>query len=124
VDFIRRARYLGYTLHEIAQIFEEAAREKSPCPLVRDLIRRHIVENRERLDEVLEVQSRMEQALAQWATMPDGIPDGDSVCRLIESIETPDLSSKEEKIGTNPDWQGNKPTTFKLFAEKSHGEER
>lgn len=99
VDFIRRARYLGYTLHEIAQIFEEAAREKSPCPLVRDLIRRHIVENRERLEEVLELQSRMEQALAQWATMPDGVPDGDSVCRLIESIETPDLLSKEEKIG-------------------------
>ncbi|MVF23043.1 MerR family transcriptional regulator [Methylocaldum sp. BRCS4] len=99
VDFIRRARYLGYALQEIAQIFEEAGRGKSPCPLVRDLIQRHIAENRKRLEEVLELQSRMEQALAQWATMPDGVPDGDTVCRLIESIENPDLLSTEKKAG-------------------------
>ncbi|HWO99704.1 MAG TPA: MerR family transcriptional regulator [Methylococcus sp.] len=101
VDFVRRARYLGYTLQEIAQIFEEAERGKSPCPLVRDLIQRHIFENRKRLDESMELQIRMERALAQWATMPDGVPDGDSICRLIESIETPSsLISKEEKTAT------------------------
>jgi hypothetical protein len=28
----------------------------------------------------------MEQALREWADKPDGIPDGDSVCYLIESF--------------------------------------
>jgi hypothetical protein len=30
----------------------------------------------------------MEQALEQWKFMPNGIPDGNSVCHLIESIES------------------------------------
>lgn len=29
----------------------------------------------------------MEQALAQWQTMPDSMPDGDSICRLIKSFD-------------------------------------
>jgi len=29
----------------------------------------------------------MEKALEQWRQMLDGIPNGDSVCHLIESIE-------------------------------------
>jgi hypothetical protein len=32
------------------------------------------------------LQKRMEQALEQWADMPDGVPDGHSVCHLIESF--------------------------------------
>jgi hypothetical protein len=28
----------------------------------------------------------MEQALTQWSDMPDGVPDGHSVCHLIESF--------------------------------------
>jgi hypothetical protein len=31
------------------------------------------------------LQTRMEQALLQWADKPDGVPDGHSVCHLIES---------------------------------------
>jgi DNA-binding transcriptional MerR regulator len=101
VSFICRARHLGYKLQEITQIFEDAERGKSPCPLVRDLIQRHISENRKRLEELMELQIRMERALAQWATMPDGVPDGDSICRLIESIENPNsLIVKEEETAT------------------------
>jgi len=36
---------------------------------------------------MLKLQIRMEKALKKWRQMPDGIPDGDSVCHLIESIE-------------------------------------
>lgn len=86
LNFIRRAKHLGYTLNEIKQIMQDAENGESPCPRVREILQRHIRENRERLDELLAIQSRMEQALKQWARMPDGIPDGHSVCHLIESF--------------------------------------
>lgn len=85
--FIRRAKHLGYTLGEIKQILEESRRGKSPCPLVRDIIQRRVRESRHRLDEERRLLKRMELALAKWREMPDGTPDGHSICRLIESFD-------------------------------------
>lgn len=83
--FIRQAKNLGYTLREIAGLFEESNRGDSPCPLAREIIARRVADNRKRLDEMLELQKRMETALAKWAKMPDKSPDGHTVCHLIES---------------------------------------
>jgi DNA-binding transcriptional MerR regulator len=86
VRFVRQAQSLGYTLKEIAQIFEESLRGKSPCPRVREIIKRRIKENRDKLAALVQLQTRMEQALAQWSKMSDGVPDGTMVCHLIESV--------------------------------------
>lgn len=86
LDFIRKAKNLGYSLKEIKQIISESQRGESPCPIVRDLIVHRIKENRARLEELMELQVRMEQALASWDHMPNGVPDGNSICYLIESI--------------------------------------
>lgn len=86
LHFIRQAKSLGYTLDEIAQIFHDSGRGRSPCPRVREIIRNRIAGNRVRLESLLELQQRMEHALARWETMPDGVPDGESVCHLIESV--------------------------------------
>ncbi len=87
LKFILRAKGLGFTLSEIGQILEHTKIHDSPCPLVRDLIARRIKENREKLDAMACLQIRMEKALAQWKEMPDGIPDGHSVCHLIEAMD-------------------------------------
>lgn len=83
--FIRQAKSLGYTLGEIAKIFHEASRRNSPCPMVRQIIASRIEENRSRLNELAALQKRMEQAVVEWSKLPDGKPDGESVCYLIES---------------------------------------
>jgi len=83
--FIRQAKSLGYTLGEIARIFHESSRGNSPCPMVRQIIEGRIEENGCRLNELAALQQRMEHALAEWAELPDGMPDGESVCYLIES---------------------------------------
>ena len=57
-----------------------------PCPRVREILMTRIKENRSHLEELMALQSRMEQALEQWKKMPDGVPDGHSVCHLIESV--------------------------------------
>ena len=87
--FVQKAKRLGYTLKEIKQIMHDADDAVSPCPRVRDILQRRIVENRQHLDELMALQVRMEQALVQWEHMPDGVPDGTSVCHLIESVMVP-----------------------------------
>ncbi|MGY6277273.1 MerR family transcriptional regulator [Methylomonas sp. MgM2] len=87
LDFIMKAKSLGYSLKEIEQILAESRKGKSPCPLVRELISRRIQDNRAHLEQLMELQIRMENALTSWKKMPNGIPDGNSICHLIESTE-------------------------------------
>ena len=85
VIFIRRAQSLGFELSEIAEIFEYSARKRSPCPLVREIIARRISENNQDLDALIALRERMKAALAKWRRMPDRIPRGGEICRLIET---------------------------------------
>ncbi len=54
--------------------------------MVRESINKRIKANRARLEQLMELQIRMEQALSEWATMSDGIPGEQSICQLIESF--------------------------------------
>lgn len=85
--FIRLAKQLGFTLSEIRRILQHGERHESPCQDVRKIIQNRIEENRKKIEEMTQLQARMESALALWKTMPDGEPDGHSVCHLIESFE-------------------------------------
>jgi len=87
LKFITRAKYLGYSLGDIAKIFKDCEKGKSPCPRVRKIIEQRIPENRNRLEQLMQLQQRMESALLQWDKLPDGIPDGNKICALIESFE-------------------------------------
>lgn len=89
MNFIRQAKQLGFSLQEIKQIFHHSEQGDSPCPLVRELLQQRITENEKKIAELTALQSRMERALTQWQTMPDGTPDGESVCCLIESLGEP-----------------------------------
>ncbi|WP_029131868.1 MerR family transcriptional regulator [Sedimenticola selenatireducens] len=87
IRFIRMAKHLGFTLNEIKQITQHADIGESPCDDVRKIIQHRIQENRVKIEEMMKMQVRMEQALELWKQMPDGVPDGNSVCHLIESVE-------------------------------------
>lgn len=84
--FVRQAKNLGYTLKEIKEIMHDVDDNTSPCPRVREILMKRITENRQHLDELMTLQIRMEHALGHWKKMPDGVPDGHSVCHLIESV--------------------------------------
>lgn len=88
LKFIRQAKDLGFTLHEIQEIMQDRDAGHSPCPRVRQILENRIVENRQRLDEMQALQQRMEDALTKWSKMTDGMPRGSSVCHLIESVDT------------------------------------
>jgi len=87
VKFIGRAKGLGFTLRDIQTIFDHSNDGRSPCPAVRDIIHQRIDENRDRLAQLNSLQRRMDDALSKWKSMPDGEPDGEAICHLIELID-------------------------------------
>lgn len=86
VRFIRAAKDLGFTLAEITQILDKAQHGNSPCPMVREIIVGHIEENRRKIKEMQKMQKKMENALKDWENLQDSMPNGTSVCHLIESV--------------------------------------
>lgn len=84
--FINSAKNLGFTLAEISQILEKAAHGESPCPSVRKIIVRRIAENRRKIKELQKLQKKMENALGEWENLTDSMPNGTSVCGLIEAV--------------------------------------
>ncbi len=86
VRFIKAAGNLGFSLSEIADILKEAKHGNSPCPMVREIIVRRIEENDRKIKAMQELQRKMEKSLKDWTKMKDSMPNGDSVCHLIESV--------------------------------------
>jgi DNA-binding transcriptional MerR regulator len=86
LHFIRQAKDLGFTLNEISSLLEQVKSGDSPCSNVRQLLERHIELNRAEIKRLQTMQIRMEDALVRWQHIPDGKPDEESLCPLIESI--------------------------------------
>jgi DNA-binding transcriptional MerR regulator len=86
VRFVRAAQNLGFTLAEIREILLRSRQHTTPCPLVRDVIEKRLRENRDRLTRVRALQERMEYASERWRHLPDGVPDGEIICALIEAV--------------------------------------
>jgi len=84
--FILKAKRLGFTLGEVRLVLEMSRKGKTPCPLVREVVRRRVAANTQDLAELIALQERMQSALRKWQRMPDGVPDGHSICRLIEAV--------------------------------------
>lgn len=86
LKFIMAAKDLGFTLAEITLILDKAEHGESPCPSVRKIIVQHIAENKRKIEELKKLQKKMENALRGWDKMQDSMPNGTSVCNLIESV--------------------------------------
>ena len=86
VRFIRRARWLGFTLKDVQAIFADADAGRSPCPEVREIIITRARQSDERLQDLQRLQRRVANAVAVWETLPDRRPDHDSLCHLIDTV--------------------------------------
>ncbi|MDP4547772.1 MerR family transcriptional regulator [Marinobacter sp. MDS2] len=94
--FARKARQLGFSLPEIRQILGQADEHHSPCPMVRDVFQHRLAEVDREIADLQQLRSRMVSALSAWQEMPDGTPDGQTICRLIEHWDDPATCSKKE----------------------------
>lgn len=84
--FIGRAKKLGFTLEEIRRILDQSRRRESPCPDVRDIVKRRAMEVAAQVETLAGMEKHMRRALRLWHRMPDGVPTGREICRLIESL--------------------------------------
>ena len=91
--FARKARQRGFSVREITAILGEADRHNSPCPQVRDLFAHKLNEVEQQLAELTALRDRMRAATAHWQSMPDGTPDGETICTLIEHWDTEPIDS-------------------------------
>lgn len=87
--FARKARQLGFSLPEIRSILNQADDHHSPCPLVREVFEQRLEDVEREIRELNQLRDRMKSALTAWQTMPDGTPDGHTICRLIEHWDEP-----------------------------------
>ena len=86
LGFILKAKRLGFTLGEVRMVLDMSRKGKTPCPLVREVVRRRVADNAHDLAELIALQERMQSALRKWRRMRDGVPDGQAICRLIEAV--------------------------------------
>lgn len=86
VRFIRKAKWLGFTINDIRMILNRADAGMSPCGTVRKIILDRLQENELRLKHLRDIQKRMEAAIESWDGQEDG-PPGRHVCNLIDSLD-------------------------------------
>ncbi|XQF93432.1 MerR family transcriptional regulator [Pseudoalteromonas espejiana] len=88
LKFIISARQLGFSVTDIKNIVSESEQGHCPCPLTRKLITKRLEETEALFQETLKLRTRMQSALKQWDSSPDGATSSD-VCSLIESFVDP-----------------------------------
>ena len=92
--FILSARQLGFSVKDIDQILKEAAKGKTACPLVRELLKKRLEETEHLFQQTWALRTRMQSAIKEWQDKPDKAPTGHMVCHLIEGFNG--LSGKEQ----------------------------
>ncbi|HVB67100.1 MAG TPA: MerR family transcriptional regulator [Acetobacteraceae bacterium] len=76
--FVRRAKELGFSLHEVRQLIG-ASRDEPPCTLCRQVIARHLTQVEGELDRLRSLQDRLRRLLR--SPLPEA---AGGICPLIE----------------------------------------
>jgi len=84
IEFVRKAKQYGLTIHEVREILTRSHQGESPCPLVRDMVRNRYHEVREKIQELLALESKLALAVMEWESTDDHIPTEELICPLIE----------------------------------------
>jgi DNA-binding transcriptional MerR regulator len=79
VRFIRKAKWLGFTLKDVQTILDQADSGKSPCQDVRKIIINRLLENQQRLIHLQAIQQRMEAAVEAWKGVSNAPPNKEHV---------------------------------------------
>ena len=87
VVFIKKAQNIGFTLDEIKLILRERNSGKSPCPKVRDLAQRKIIELREKIKNLKLIERDLKRYVLNCCHEEDSKPHESNVCKMIDKIK-------------------------------------
>ena len=84
IDFIRKAKYYGLTIHEIGMIIKKSSEGQLPCELVMELITNRYSETRAKIEELKILEERLATALLTWESDDNQDLENVLICPLIE----------------------------------------
>lgn len=84
VSFTKKAKSLGLSLSEVAQVIEISNNGESPCELVQQLVRNKLWETRNQINELLSFSLKLEDVLKEWSDEDLSSYVNHSICPLIE----------------------------------------
>ncbi len=85
--FVLGARSLGFSVADIGEILTVADEKNAPCPVVRLLIEKRLMETEAQFMETKKLRDRMRSAVREWSGLPDSEPTGYGICHLIETFQ-------------------------------------
>jgi DNA-binding transcriptional MerR regulator len=80
LHFIRRAQTFGMTISEVKQLPELSRQGQRPCPQVKELARRHLLDLDLKVKELKQLRKQLQLLLRRQP----GRSRGSTVCPLIE----------------------------------------
>ncbi len=98
VRFVRSAMSLGFALKDAAELVEMSRRGTSPCPRARELLDERLEDQERHLHEAEHLLRRMKHAVSDWRRRPNGVPDGHSICVLIEGTASPSDHAEQSEM--------------------------
>ncbi|MFQ5460343.1 MAG: heavy metal-responsive transcriptional regulator [Anaerolineae bacterium] len=88
VDFIRRARELGFSLDEVREILGFRDQGEAPCPYVLSQVRAKVEEIEGKITELKALQHELAEIEAEAKQVdPEAIAAKGRICHLIQNTE-------------------------------------
>ena len=96
LQFIRQAKRLGFSLHEIREIIRSRDRGGCPCTNVISMAERHLADVSEQIDKLESFRNELARALKSWKRAGKQTLSAGAICTLIERTMQ---SNKSKKAG-------------------------
>ncbi len=87
IIFIKKAQNIGFALDEIKLILSERSSGKSPCPKVRDLAQRKIIELRDKIKDLKLIERDLKRYILNCCHEEDSNPHESNVCKMIDKVK-------------------------------------
>jgi DNA-binding transcriptional MerR regulator len=98
LGFVLSAKKLGFSLKEIREILNTAEDGDTPCPLVRDLIEKRLIEIKAEIEESQRQALILEIAYDEFRKLPDRNPTAQSICHLIETWQERAVAAGQQVV--------------------------
>lgn len=97
VRLVRRAIAVGFTLDELARLFNERQSGKPPCREALSLAQSKLAEIERQLETLLDLRQEMQQMIVEWRRLLE--KNGNGKCALLLN-RIPERTSRDRKIKT------------------------
>jgi DNA-binding transcriptional MerR regulator len=86
LQFVCRAKVVGFTLDEIAMILEAADGGEPPSSRLRQVVQARALQNERRLVDAQRLQKRIHDAIEEWEGAAAGVADLGSLRRFVDAL--------------------------------------